>query len=256
VAATVTIEWKPIYADLAQRNGSVEATLVHRHRDGEGTPPTYKVRLLQFEDDMVIIERPQRTGDEGLGKGDHIRLLATDGSQRVECETQVLRGGNFKLNAQQSVPALQLAPPAYGQSAQRRNFYRASLAAAKLQASAQPVDDAGEATPDTEPISTRVINLSGGGIGLEAPQSAAQRVEAASRYRVILPIPLDDEPIAVVVRQVHLQFREDGTSYLGLAFDWAGVEPTDQRRRTDAIVAFATEVQRDQIRRQREKNQD
>lgn len=232
---------------------------------GDAVPPTYRSRLLLFNENGLIVERPtQADAAVHLAVGSRARLLAVQGDQRWEVWSTVTHYSSFSLNGTMKVTAIHLTPPADARTGQRRGYFRASAVSAKLDPilmtpiapeGTDPAANVGEsATPQQralaaafQPFKARLVNIGGGGVGIEAPQKAAPLVKAIKHYTCRLVLPTLDEPVDVVARTVHLAPLEGGTHYMGMAFEFA--DRLQKQLLTARIQRFTADLERQQLQR-------
>lgn len=247
--------WHETLAALCRRNGTVEVRPIPRH---EVLTPTFRVRLLSFGDGGLVIERPQKI-DAGryLVRGADVRVLAADGDNRWELDTTVDGPATCALNEQTVVPALRLTQPWSARSGQRRQFFRVNTSSARLAPVVlQPIEETNPfvlpasrefADDPARPFNARLLNIGGGGLGVEAPQRVAAKLARHMRYRCGLNLPQLSGPLLLIARVVHLEPMPDGTAYLGLYFEF---EDSHHRQHcADEICRFTAWFQRQERRR-------
>lgn len=233
--------------------------------------PTYRVRLLSLEGG-VLVERPQSAdAARYLRDGTVLRVLAAEKDDRWEFVAAVAGQELHALNRATKVPAVRLSPTGAARSAQRRSFFRVSAAGVPLKpvwlrpmegVKPAPSPAELEANPGQlaaeplaaplylhEPFPTTLLNVGGGGIGVEAPLRVAQQLPRILSYSARLELPTLPRAIDVATKLVHLQPRDDGTHYMGLAFEFA--DPAAKRRDVDLLCKFTTWLQRQQLQRRK-----
>ncbi len=245
-------DWQRVAAHVMDTGQAVEITAVDPmiHRP---VGPTSRTRLLDMRDGRCLLELPNnRETVASLRHTHHAALLLVDASVRLLCVVRVEEAIKHRLNEHTEVWALRLSEPVDVQSAQRRAFFRAMTAHLKLMVTVQPLADTplntGVEIPDGPPFKAVMANVSGGGLGVIAPQRVGALVQHYGRYRCTVSLPTHDEPLSVAVKHVHLHTNDDGTHYMGLAFNFANV--AEQRRVEDGICRFTTWLQRQQLARQ------
>lgn len=262
----MTQAWRPILEAMSLRNGGVEVTGMGAAAEGV-VPPSYRVRLLAFNDNGLIIERPsQAEAGKHLAQGARARILLVQGDQRWELWTTVTHYSAFTLNGNARVMAVHLTQPNDVRTGQRRSFFRASTVGARMEpvvltpmpaAEVEAGATAGlsdQATAQQQAMAVgpqsfkgKLINLGGGGIGVEAPQRAAAVVKAISRFQCRITLAAGEEPVEVIARIVHLQPLEGGTHYLGMCFEFA--DRMQKQRVTGRIQKFTAGLERQQLQR-------
>lgn len=266
------ITWEACLAHLAERDGSVELTAMSTSAH---TPmgTTYKVRLLALREGGMVVDRPaHREEARFFQPGALVRLLASQGPARWELMTHVLARVKFKLNDQAVVGALVLARPHEVHRVQRREFFRVSAAGVEMHdVRLSPISppllpmDSGDTDdraalleqpvlgplPALADFKGHLVNIGGGGMGVEAPRSASFTLEHALQYHCQLDLPSDQTTLKAIATRVHLVKHDNGSYYMGLRFD----TDSDHARHAleDRICQFTTWLQRQQLQRMREK---
>lgn len=256
--------WRPRLAMLAARNGAVEVTADTTAADGAPMAPTFRVRLLEFGDDVIRLEKPSHAvapeAGRWLREGATVIVLVVDKSDRWEFTTRIKGFVMHDLSEKVKVSAIEIAPPTRMHSGQRRAFFRVSTAGVAMKpvrltpiAVEATVPASQDATPKfpAQPFTGRLLNIGGGGMGVEAPQRVASQLADSVRYRCRLELPTVGEALEVNVKTVHLEPREGGTHYLGMRFEFE--DAADQRRCEQQVVRFTTWLQRQQIQRTKER---
>jgi c-di-GMP-binding flagellar brake protein YcgR len=252
--------WHPTLVSLARHNGAVDLSTVAE----EGEAVTYRTRLLALEDDgVLLVERPGQPGvSHRLQEGVAVELVAVEQGHRWKGRCEVLGFSDYHLNAATKVRAVRLSGPGEVTSAQRRYFFRVDIAGSQVQpAVLVPMWNIGdeessagavyEPVVGAEPIHANLLNVSGGGVGVRVnvtPQLVAA-LKKGEIYRCVLMLPTIARPLELTARLVHLRPRKDRTAYLGLQFVLDG--SARQRQVQDQIIRFATDMERQQLRRQR-----
>ncbi len=218
----------------------------------EGAIPHYRSSVLAIEDEAIVIERTrQAILDHALKPGQTIECAAMDERSRWEFRTKVIEHTTFDLNSRVQVPAVRIGMPKLVRNGQRRDFFRVSVAGADLSPVVmQPVEDDGE-TPCGEPFETEMLNLGGGGLGVQMRGGQAVELVRNARYLCRFELPTHRSPIEVVAELVHLERGPTGKAYLGLRFEF----PSEPLREmvSDLICHFSAWHQRRQIQRERER---
>lgn len=150
-----------------------------------------------------------------------------------------------------SVPQQQAAPGEGPTSAGGNPAPTPKLA--KIDA-ATPVDGPANFCPIAFPVQSftaKLLNLSGGGMGVETPQRIGPIVRQIIYYRSVIRLPNTEQVIETAAEMRFVEPREGGTHYLGLRFDF--LNPTHKRQCVDAVCKFCAWFQRQQLQRLRDK---
>lgn len=273
---TASQPWEQCLAALNERDGAVEITGLSAQRDTSADPdqagaarkrqqnvaPSFRVRLLAWRPAGLVVDRPANPEEAHyFQQGAVVRVLAVDGPARWELMTTVSTRVKFRLNEHSVIPAIVLSRPHEVNSVQRREFFRVSTAAAKVPPVKltpvyqqpeirQPGDTSAEVFgpwPDLRPFTGVLVNVGGGGMGIEAPANVAFALSLCTQYRCVLNLPSMDKPLEVDCTLVHLETLKAGEHYLGLRFETATIGA--RRRLEDQICNFTSSLQRQQIQR-------
>jgi hypothetical protein len=143
-----------------------------------------------------------------------------------------------------------------------RDYYRVPVAAAfglePVPLKLSPSDSAAlarasEAGLDPEMVhKARVVNLSGGGIGLALvlERKHFKVFSIDTRCIMYLDFPTMDRPFNITGRVVHAEKLETGDFYLGMAF--AFDDPVVQKHTEDQLQRVSVWLQREILRRERQ----
>jgi len=235
--------WRASLADVQQRGGAVQ--LIGLSVDALPTGRQYRVRLLACEAEHIVVAKPRyRRDDPGLKPGQGLAIRGGDDGQWWEGATEVIQSEHYQLNRRKRVSALRLSFPQYVGSAQRRSFYRVemddlSLHQAYLSAAAPPIEDVCHVKRS---YPARLLNISGGGVSLEAPCSASELLARYDWLWCELTLPTEPAPLMLPCRVVRLQMRPDGTYKIGLKYELPD-EPFAHRI-VDQVCRFTAWAQR------------
>ncbi|MCX5661132.1 MAG: PilZ domain-containing protein [Planctomycetota bacterium] len=119
---------------------------------------------------------------------------------------------------------------------------------------ATPIDGPANVCPiafPVQPFHAKLLNLSGGGMGVETPQRIGPIARQIIYYRCQIRLPNVDQIIETAAEMRFVEEREGGTYYLGLHFDF--LNPAHKRQCVDAICKFCAWHQRQQLQRLRDK---
>lgn len=280
---TASQPWEQCLVALNERDGAVEITGLSGQRDTSAkavsnasdksttqhVAPSFRVRLLAWRPAGIVVDQPTNAEEAHyFQQGSVVRILVVDGPARWELITTVASRVKFRLNEHSVVAAIVLARPHEVNSVQRREFFRVSTAAAKMPpvqlipefkkpmltqatdvvtAEAQFIGP----QPQLSPFTGILVNVGGGGMGVEATDDFAFTFSLCNRYRCVLNLPSMDKPLKVDCTLVHLEEQVEGMHYLGLRFETTS---TGARRRVeDQICHFTSWLQRQQLQRMHSK---
>lgn len=235
---------------IAQRNAAVEISRA------DGTQ-AHHCRLLSISsDDSLLIERPALADVQTLlAVGTPVRLIVNHQGQRWEDRRVVLGEQRFALNDAIAVNAVRLSRASQVTSGQRRQFFRAGTGVSEVKVTLLPDTDRSHYTADDggelEPLVPTTVNISGGGVGvrLDASREMMQKLFKSRVHRCQIQLSAKSAPIEVRTRLIHVEPMPGGVYYLGLEFQFD--TPGEREHIQDQIARFTTDVQRQQIRRQR-----
>lgn len=255
--------WYEKLGAICQRGGVVEMTDV-APSGRDRLAPTHRVRLLACTPEEIVVEMP-RGGDAGvyLEPGSTLRILLVDAVGRWEFNTLVTGARIYPSGREGRTMGLRLAPPSTVRSAQRRSYFRVSTESMAIKLvrlvpvepakPASAAHDPQEHHPDSplfppQAFTARLLNIGGGGIGVQAPARVAAQVNVVQRYACRLELPILSEPLEAPVRVVHRAPVDGGAHYLGLRFDQE--DPAERRKCIDEICRFTAWMQRLNLHRQ------
>jgi len=237
--------WQETFDLLAHQHGRVEVTPLG-YRSDDRLQPTFRTRLLSFDEDGFVIERPEHTeATRYLTVGTHVKLMGYHGQDRWECITAVSEAIDYSVTGYGEMLALQLAWPHEVRSAQRRRELRHSVEQIRIEPVVmfpiapvpRPVarPDNGEDAADeqqaanvsdpplglpAQPFEARLLNVGVGGVGVRVGRPAEGVSLHFTRYRLVVTLPSQPESLVVRARVAHRQPEVAGRQYLGLAFEF------------------------------------
>lgn len=278
--------WRNLARELAQRNDVVELLLPPQDGDepqnqnqNESQEPgqeqdqeqeqwtVRKVRLLQaYEDGGILIQQPPGFARrEQASAINRVRLLLLDGLQRLEGCCEVAGSEEYDLNETTCLLALRLKPPGRIRSAQRRQFYRVNtfggdqtivitLTPLPHDVKMPQIDDAtqvSEIEAAGPSMQATLVNISGGGAGVtvQLAEREARALMRACNFHVHMPLPTLPRALQLVAQLIHVRELAHGGAYLGLKFIFSS--PRQQQHAEEALLQFATTIERRQLQRQR-----
>ncbi len=274
-----TERWRDSIEQLSSRGGGIDFTLARPGIDPRSDPSTWaehgadlvwRVRVLRCSEDELVVEAPAAAGaplslDPGLGV---VGVIAV-GQNRWMFHSRILGAGEVDGRA-----ALRLAAPDGVERCQRRSFYRISTAELDLPgATVWPLQDpssvgpaevanreiiqclrAGSMTasgadpemllPDVGPaFNGRVVNISGGGLGLVTSRDDGAGFDHARFFWVRVDLTPDiPAPIGFTVKLVHRHHDSAGDVHAGMAFEF-GFHPEHRTFVVNQIVGYVTGLQ-------------
>lgn len=279
--------WKSALRDMAECNACVSLCGL-LGVSGEACGLTHQVRVLAVNAAGIVFDRPERM-DVGVyfTPGTRIRVLIAHRNQDWEFQTAVHELQQYELSERMAVRAMTLHWPQTVRTAQKRSYFRVNISGIQLlPVSITPIieqEDSGlvfvsgdeaanpsvighihahdegdhaavrvaRAPAKVQTVHARLQNLSGGGMGVVLPQKFSRVVMSAERFNCVLTLPQLPKALVVQARVVQNLLQDDGTLYLGLAFDFT--DAVQRRRSGDMICRFTTWYQRQQAQLQREK---
>jgi hypothetical protein len=252
-----TERWRDCLTQIHARNGGVEFAIDHAPAAaGEIEPPDvmWRVRVLALGDKELLVERPSAlTQPFDLAPGVGIVVVMSIGQNRWMFRSRVMGlPGDPATPFRNRIGGLRLELPESVERCSRREFMRTNVASLTLPrvegfpildpTSVAPAEAANEALytahlmagttwqegshlpmPVVGPSFTaQLMNLGGGGVGLQVDKTEAGAVDRA-RYmwlRLHLP-PHLPAPLCVVGKAVHTHMDSSQNLYVGVAFDFA-----------------------------------
>lgn len=228
--------------------------------DADGAPSdlVWRVRIVSLSPTEVLVEQPAAFGASlELRPGIALIGAMTIGQNRWMFHTGTVESRSAPDAQGRACRCLVLSAPTGVERCTRRNFYRTSTAGLRLpevqcwplldpvtvlaaetanrlaieHAFNTPTGGAGlrlaepeqSLLPDVGPaFGARLLNLSGGGLGLRIERSDAGAIER--RHHLWLRVDLRPDipaPIAVTARLAHTHIDSEQNLYAGMAFDFA-----------------------------------
>lgn len=244
-----------------------------------GGDVVWRVKIVAISNDAIAVEPPAAFGDAvPLRPGIELVGAMTIGQNRWMFLTRTLavrpgaggqpgqliltmpekverctRRGFFRIStAELRLPVVQAWPlfdPLSVVAAETSNRVRILDAMEGHQSPDEPGQTESILLPDVGPAFTgRMLNISGGGLGLLVDQADAQT--ATSRAYIWLRMdlrPIIPEPVAVTGRIAHTHLDSTQALYLGVAFDFAA-NPAHRQFVSELFAQYMEELQRRQAR--------
>jgi hypothetical protein len=246
-----TERWRELLQQIAQRGGGIEFAISRPEYDTKGTDLLWRVRLYAVGDAQLVVEHPAAAGSPiRIPVGQELVAVMAIGQNRWMFRSRVLA---VTPPSSRGPPARTLAAPESIERCSRREFLRVSTAQVNLPAvrcyplldptsvvSAEVANraliqsiergdrapfalDEELAMPEVGPaFPARLMNLSGGGIGLVIVKDD----HAAATHSRLLWCQLDlrphiAAPLGITIRVAHTHIDSEQNLYLGGAFDFA-----------------------------------
>jgi c-di-GMP-binding flagellar brake protein YcgR len=249
--------------------------------DGGAKNIIWRVRILELTDDAIVVEEPSAMGQTfELQSGIQLVAIIAIGQNRWMFKTTNRGKTRVGTGARQQLTGLRLDMPSDVERCQRRNFYRVSTVGLELPtvemyplldptttelaetASREEIlaiidrGSAGRISPDKPilpdvgpPITAKLLNIGGGGVGLILDPEDAGSIGTNPNYwlRIALPphIPM---PLAVSARLRHTHIDSEHRTYAGFAFDFS-YNPKHQKFVVDQLCRYVALLQREQLKR-------
>lgn len=250
-----TENWKNCLTQIADKGGSLEIAVKVDHLLNPGSDLIWRVRLLTVEEKELVIEHPAFVGKSfKLSLNTELVVGMCVGQNRWMFATRVIGARTVKLPSGRTVSGLVLSLPERVERCSRREFFRVSTAefmlpsveiwpltdptgcglaeAANRQAitdamtavaaGGQPVAEASVVLPPVGPkFSARLLNVSGGGMGLIFTPDQTARLERQTHFwlRVLLK-PHVPVALALIAKRVHTHMDASQNIYGGFTFDF------------------------------------
>lgn len=262
--------WQAKLHDMAQRNEAIDMT-PDSDGDLDASVPAFRVRVLNLGKDSILIEFPTSHDTIKFFRPDAVLRLTLGVSQaRWEMHVKVIGRVKLKLNETTRVPALRVTLPTTVKVGQRRDFYRAPTAAMNVQPVLMlPLESREFEPPDGDlrillrrsrkeevdpknpdqyrPMTAKLLNISGAGIGVAITDQEAIRVAANQWFWTQIELPTSDQFIQAFAMAIRLDQQTPDVYHLGMKLEW--IDPLSAKESIESIVRFTTWVQRSQLKK-------
>lgn len=255
--------WRRTFEELQEYRGPVEITPLS-HRSDDQLAPTFRARLLTFDEEGFVIERPEDLeANRYLTVGTQVKLVGASRRDRWECFSAISGFFDFHAPGHGEVLAIQLSWPHEVRSAQRRREPRHSVEGIRIEPVVlfpiapipRPVLEPGQQrdpnvtseqavqpmSPPSNPFEATLLNLGTGGIGVQAIPNPGTPLHF-TQYRVVITLPSQPEALVLKARVAHRQPQVHGQQYLGMAFVFETA--TQQQNTGEAVARFVEYAQR------------
>lgn len=239
-------QWKLMLHLLAERDAPVELS---RRTDGDDASPFIgRSRLFEVQQDgCIVVERPPLIpGGPNASVDDDIELTLMHNSERYVATCTVKAVIQHRVNDKLKVTCFRLSPGRRPMREQRRSFFRVNLAASDL----DPAVLTSGGGDNELSFKARVVNLSGGGIGVcvRDSRSVLNQIKR-TRYLNCKTRLSRHQTIEAPVRIAHIEAVGEDGLYLGLEFD---VEDAGEAQALqDQMHQCSADYQREQLKRRR-----
>ena len=284
-ARSRTENWRRSLQRIAERGGALEISLPRTSRSAgpisepSGGDVIWRVRLLEFNDDEILVERPSAMGAASpLQQGVELIGVMTVGQNRWMFHTRYLEDAG-RIGGPRGGEAVRLEMPDNVERCTRRSFYRISTAGLILpevelrpllnDASAVPAEIAVreriEASlrdeiagfvgtneplvmPEVGPPSpAKLLNVGGGGVGLMLTPEDARGLESRRRQWMMIHLsPQIPAPLGVVAKLAHTRIDSEQRVYAGFAFEFDH-NPSYRKFVVDTLCRYSMLIQKEQF---------
>ena len=247
-----TERWRQSLQRIRDRRGGLEFTIDRAHGEDHDTADiVWRVRLIDFNDDVMILEHPGAMGSafeiaEGapligimsVGQNrwmfqtkvlasTHGAIRATEDTLKVEMPTNVercmrrafnrTRVGSINLPEVDVYPLLDPNTTAPCESASRVLIEQLRAAGEQANISADPV-----MLPEVGPkFHAQLANIGGGGVGLVVNKDNKQALDAHHLFWLSVDLrPTIPAPLVIAARIAHTHIDSQLNTYAGLAFEF------------------------------------
>ena len=281
-----TTGWRRCLEQICQRNGSIEIAIEGPGGDAPGGGDLlFRSRVLHVGGDELWLEPPTTLGEAiDIDQGMRLVGIMAIGQNRWMFRT-TCHGGTSRSCRGSMTPVLVLDMPRQVERCQRRRDYRINTSELALPdvtvwplltpetvVLAERVNEAEflrerdalvpsalrmpgtdeELLPDVgPPFTARLVNLGGGGIGLNISMDDAGAFNRTRGFWVRFELPPHVQtPVCATARMVHSHIQSDKRMYAGMTFDFSH-NPSHKRFVVQQIVRAIAGQQKLQLERRR-----
>lgn len=271
-----TSGWRRCLQQLVDHKGSLQIALAPNGEAGHDF--IWRAKLISTTENEIFVEMPTAAGEPlPLEKGVQLLGIIAIGQNRWMFRTECLGSKSLRSYSKEGI-GLKLQMPAAVERCQRRRDYRISTDTLALPTvsswplldprsvvlpermcqmrmerfihgdsspSAMQKDDC---MPDVGPaFDATIVNIGGGGIGLQVPSGEASGVGRHRLHWLKFPLLGTTGPeLCVTAKLMHWHLEAGGTTYLGMMFDFS-YNPSHKRFVTQQITRTVAIQQRDQF---------
>jgi len=247
-----TERWRDCLGQICSRGGGIELTPACAETGFEASHLLMRVKLHKVDREGLVVESPNAVGGKiSFEPGQAVIGVMSIGQNRWMFHSRVVGpvpGGYGDL--------IRLEDPHGVERCQRRGFYRISTMELSLpevrcwplldpratgvaESAARALVDERRASGATGPVDKdvensvlpevgppfkgRVVNVSGGGLGLVVDRSEAGAVDELRHYWIALDLDIENRaPICMATRIVHTHIDSSMNVYCGMSFEFSG----------------------------------
>ncbi|MBL4699829.1 MAG: flagellar brake domain-containing protein [Phycisphaeraceae bacterium] len=248
-------QWKEIASHIMERNGAINLSPLSLDDENYTVDLCYSSRLLDMADDHLVIEVP--TASQGRQKFEtdaQMFLVLVHHSQRMELTCTVLDRIKFKINDNLQTIAYKLSMPSRASSAQRRDFYRATVTALPIKPiSCTPLGSTLNHPVYHQAFKANLVNISGGGLGALVHKANASSLKDSSLFECDLELPHEGDALKLhlICQAMHMTTGRQGDVYIGMQFIFK--DPSQKRETVDKLVKYTAWVQREHLKHDHQK---
>ncbi|MCC5830295.1 MAG: hypothetical protein JJU36_12690 [Phycisphaeraceae bacterium] len=238
-----------LLANLAERNQGVVLRAA-RADSAEEDDDGYPVRILKFDDQVLVVDRPSHCSDARVLEPKRaVELVFDRKDHRLVYTTYVLGRDRVTLNATFEVASLMLAPPHRVRHVQRRDYFRMMPPEdAVISLRIRRFDD--ERNLPMEPsVTTPIGRLGGGGVDVILGKTRLETITETPRVFVSFALPDSGYRVDTPAQIAHLRPLRNGQVRVGIEFLFES-GPKSQRT-IDEICRQTVNWQRRTLQRQK-----
>ena len=270
-----TTGWRRCLQQLVDHKGSLQIALAPHSPTGSDF--IWRAKLISLTEDEILVEMPTAAGEPlPLQEGVMLLGIIAIGQNRWMFRTLCLGSAGTKSTSRDGV-GLRLQMPKTVERCQRRRDYRITTDSLSLpnisiwpllnpksvvlpermcqlriehhfENDAQDALQQKQVMPDIGPaLHATLVNIGGGGVGLQVPTSEASGVGRHRLHWLRLPLPGSDAPpLCVTAKLMHWHLESGNTTYMGMMFDFS-FNPSHKRFVTQQITRAVAIQQREQL---------
>jgi len=272
-----TTGWRRCLQQLVDHRGSLQIALAPNGPTGRDF--VWRAKLISLSETEIIVETPTAAGEPlPLEEGVQLLGIIAIGQNRWMFRTNCLGGSLYRSNGRDGT-GLRLKMPSTVERCQRRRDYRIYSDTLSLpQVTAWPLLDPRsvvlpermcqmrmerhiasdespmaldekEMMPDVgPPFTATLVNIGGGGVGLQIPAGEGSGVGRHRLHWLRFPLPgSDSPPLCVTAKLMHWHLEAGNSTYMGMMFDFS-FNPSHKRFVTQQITRAVAIQQREQLR--------
>lgn len=274
-ARSRTDRWRELLIQILQRGGGIEFSIAEPDQEGHVKGRiVWRVRLLGMTDTELICEKPAAFG-QSITLAPKLEVVGSFsvGQNRWLFRTMTAASGARPAGVSATTEYMRLVMPEKVERCPRREFVRVPVAtldlpevecwalldpttvvAAEVANAAVIHDlDRGNSAPEAVVLpevgprfTARLMNVGGGGVGLQVSRGDASTADRARLLWMRVPLkPHVPAPLGITARVVHTHLDSEQNLYLGVAFDFA-FNPAHREFAAQQIARFVAGAQAQQ----------